>query len=225
MPTLDSISLDLSLWSLNLSRGQTAVWTDKDGDLLGVSFLLGKPDIPPLSAGVDALRIYFRKQCADLGNGIVEVDVVTVHGVQCGRLLTKARQQPTGFSFQVTCIVPRQSFSYVIQLQCFEAGMTGWREAAVMMIEQPAPEYEVDPAPAARPLFSKDISLGRLKGWFRDPYDPQFDSIALRTLADQEKYDQMFPSHPLSRARQKFGLVLQTIRFGDDVLEAPPFLG
>jgi hypothetical protein len=202
-----------------------AVWVDAEGDVLAVNFFSAKPDIPPPSKGATALRDYFRQHCVDQGSGIVEVDVVTIHGIECGKLVIKSRMEPTGFAFQGTCVVPRQDFSYVIRVQCLERGTTGMREASVMVIEQPTPEHEECANPAAHPLFPGAVVVGRIKGWFKDPYDSRFDSIALRTLADQEKYDESFPDHPLSRARRKLRSLIETMGFGRDILEAPAFRG
>jgi hypothetical protein len=225
MPTLDSISLDLSQWSPHQRDERMAVWVEAEGDVLAVNYFPCKPDIPPPSEGAAALRDYFRQQCADQGGGIVEVDVVTIRGIECGKLVVKSRMQPTGFTFQGTCVVPRRDFSFVIRVQCVERGTTGMRESAVMVIEQPKPEYEEDANPTPHPLFPGAVSMGRIKGWFKDPYDARFDSIALRTLADQEKYDESFPDHPLSRARRRLRSVIETMGFSRDILEAPAFRG
>jgi hypothetical protein len=44
-------------------------------------------------------------------------------------------------------------------------------------------------------------------------------------LADQEKYDESFPDHPLSRTRRKLRSVIETMGFGRDIFEATPFRG
>jgi hypothetical protein len=225
MLTLDSINLDFSSWSPQRREERKALWADSEGDILAVNFIPGRPDIPPPSQGPAGLRAYFRNQCIAQGGGIVEVDVVTLHGIECARLLIKARQKPAGFTFQGTCVIPRQDFSFVIRVQCLERSATGMREAAVMMIELPNPEYEPGPGQPDLPPLPDEAPRGRIKGWFKDPYDPQFDLIALRTLADDEKYDESFPKHPLSRVRRKFRAILQTLQFGPEVLQAPPFVG
>jgi hypothetical protein len=95
------------------------------------------------------------------------------------------------------------------------------REAAVMLIEMPTPQYEPDLEQGPHPLFPNAIPAGRIQGWFKDPYDASFDKQALRTLADDQKYDCKFPDHPLSRARRKIDSVIGSIRFDQDVLSAP----
>lgn len=219
MPVLDSISIDLTNWQLRHRDEQMAVWSDEEGDALGVNLFLEKPDIPPPSDGVVGLRSYFRQQC-QASSGIVEVDVVPIHGVACGRMIVKARQQPTGFTFRGTCVIPKRDFSFVFRVQCVERGTTGARESVVMLTELPNPEYEPDPIQEPHPLFPNAIPRGRIKGWFKDPYDSTFDSTALRTLADDEKYDDKFPNHPLSRARRKLRLMIDSLVFDKEVLDA-----
>jgi hypothetical protein len=226
MLTLDSINLDFSSWSLQRREERKALWTDSDGDILAINYIPGQPDIPPPSQGAVGLRAYFRNQCTKQGSGIVEADVVRLHGIDCVRLVIKARQKPVGFTFQGTCVIPRQDFSFVVRIQALERGATGMREAAVMMVELPNPEYEPPPGVEVDPLVpDEDQPRGKIKGWFKDPYDPQFDAIALRTLADDERHDESYPKHPLSRVRQKMRSILQTLQFSPEILQAPGFEG
>jgi hypothetical protein len=221
MPTLNSITFDLTEWNTVRKDDAMAVWSDDDGDFLAVNLFHVTPDIPPPSDGVQHLRDYFRQQCAAPDSGIVEVEVVSICGIPCGRLVVKSRMRPTGFTFQGTCVIPKRDFSFVIRVQCLERGTTGAREASVMLVELPNPEYEPDPDQKQHSLFRSAKPLGRMKGWFKDPYDSSFDAGALRTLADDDKYDSKFPTHPLSRARRKIDSVIATIKFGKDVLATP----
>ena len=221
MATLDSVKLDLTGWKAVRRNESMAVWSDGDGDALAINFFHAVPDIPPPVMGSGGLRNYFRSQCAAPDSGIVEVDVVSIQGVSCGRMIVKARMQPTGFTFQGTIVIPKHDFSFVNRVQCLEQGPTGMREAAIMLVEMPNPEYEPDPHQAPHPLFPNAIPAGRIKGWFKDPYDSAFDSTALRTLSDDVKYDSRFSTHPLSRARRKIDSVIASVRLGSDVLAAP----
>lgn len=226
MPTLDSISLDFTGWELQQRDDAMAVWADSDGDVLAINFFDTKPDIPAPRIGPDALRDYFRQQTVATRGGIVEVDTVRIHDIDCGRLVVKARQEPTGFTFQGTCVVPRQDFSFVVRVQCQERGTTGMREAAVMVIELPDPEYEDPPEDApVNPIFPEAKPAGKIKGWFKDPYDSKYDRSALYNLADQQKYDDRFPDHPLSRARRKLARIIKSLEFTSDIINAAEFDG
>jgi hypothetical protein len=224
--TLDSISLDFAGWELHRREEAMAVWTDGEGDALGIDFLNAKPNIPAPRNGPDALRDHFRKAAVATGGGIVEVDTVEIHGIDCARLIVKFRQEPTGFTFQGTCVVPRQDFSYVVRVNCPERGITGMRGAAVMLIEMPALEHEDAPGDApVHPLFPEAKPAGRIKGWFKDPYDSKHDESALYALSDHRKYDDGFPNHPLSRARRKLDRIIETLEFTSEILNAAEFDG
>ena len=98
------------------------------------------------------------------------------------------------------------------------------REVAVMVIELPDPEYEDVPDDApAHPLFPDSKPVGKVKDWFKDPYDSKYDKSALYNLADQEKYDDKFPNHPLSRARRKLERIIDSIVFSPEIVNAAEF--
>lgn len=40
------------------------------------------------------------------------------------------------------------------------------------------------------------------KGWFRDPYDPEYDKGSLMIMAESRGFDGLFPADPLSQARE-----------------------
>ena len=45
------------------------------------------------------------------------------------------------------------------------------------------------------------ISAQDRSKWSADPYSPDFRAGALMNLSEQEKFDEAFPSHPLSELR------------------------
>ena len=50
--------------------------------------------------------------------------------------------------------------------------------------------------------------------WAQDPYEPAYaavDRTALRCLADDERYDQRFPDHPLSKVRRMLRLLPEAV--------------
>ena len=56
MPTLDSIAVDLSGWSLHRRDERMAVWVDAEGDVLAVNYFPARPDIlPPAEGGPTGL--------------------------------------------------------------------------------------------------------------------------------------------------------------------------
>ena len=77
----------------------------------------------------------------------------------------------------------------------FEEGdPTGQRDAVVYEIERQA----------------GNVGNGKdpLVGWSSDPYDPSVSGELLMNLSVQRKYDEVFPEHPLSRARKLVDFVI-----------------
>ena len=60
-------------------------------------------------------------------------------------------------------------------------------------------------------LFKR--SSGYIEGLFADPYDPRYRGIILRSVADNEEYDDEFPDHPLSRLRSTLKTVRDSLQF------------
>ena len=75
-------------------------------------------------------------------------------------------------------------------------------------------------------IFSLEGELDDLeikKGWFSDPYDPEFKAPLLANLADREEYDEHFPKHPLSRARNTLKMLKEKVEFSDEIVASPKF--
>jgi hypothetical protein len=51
-----------------------------------------------------------------------------------------------------------------------------------------------------------------LQGWFMDPYDPKYKGEVIRSITDNEEYDEEFPNHPLSRLRSTLKTVRESLR-------------
>ena len=54
------------------------------------------------------------------------------------------------------------------------------------------------------------------RSWAHDPYEPGYhgvDRIVLRSMSDDETYDQQFPWHPLSKVRQVLAVLPSAVQF------------
>lgn len=76
-----------------------------------------------------------------------------------------------------------------------ETGTTGKRDALGFQLAQSAG-------------LAKLTSEG-FKGWFQDPYDPEFRKGRLMNLSEKEGCDWIFPEHPLSQVREFLLAVLK----------------
>jgi hypothetical protein len=225
MLNLQSLQLDITGWTLHQEQAESALWFDTESDFIGVNLFNTQPDIPAPCNGSEPLRNYFREITRAQGGGIVEVDVVRIHNIACASLITKTPQTPTGCTYKAGLIIPRQFFSFVIRVEALERGFTGSRDVAVMLLEDSNLQTEpvVEEEYVEHPIFGRVLKAGKIIGWTKDPYEPQFDNIALFNLSDQQKYDANFPDSPLSRVRRKLTHIINTVQFGGDIINAVEF--
>jgi hypothetical protein len=100
-------------------------------------------------------------------------------------------------------IIPASAPEFVITVVAGEHDVTGVRDALVsaLLFEQ----GKLDP--------SQTDARRRLVGWFRDPYDRARDGEALNSVADDERYDELVPAHPLTKVRRTLRSIEESITF------------
>lgn len=172
------------------------------------------PDIPCALSNKEGIRDYLRRCAIQGGGGLVEADVIKIGQVPCAKTIVKVPQQPSGTAYVGSITIPLAQGSYVIRVQSVETGITGMRESAILN----------NLTAAGKVTISDD---GVLQNWERDPYDPKIkgDDLVLRNQSEDERYDKLFPTHPLTRVRVALKAILRTIKLDKSVLMAPPFLG
>lgn len=208
-PTIRSIQLDTAGWQLKEESASAIVWRD-DGDGIGLYFFPIPPDLPASPTEIDALRLDYRRKLARAGGAVVEVEPLDVDGVPAVRTVVKLPQEAGGMTYVASITVPFADFSYVLKFQCHEGTPTGLRESVVL----------------SKLLHAGDVSQGddgKLSGWWRDPYEPAHEAPLLRNRAEDEGYDELFPDHPLSRARRHLARAARGLRLGEPLLEWAPY--
>lgn len=187
-------------WREHSQSANQHAWVNDSGEAMVAMRVAMPPDIPEIGGreSVLATREYFRQSAAKLDGGIVEVEHRRLNGRHAVRTLIKRRLEPRGFGFVGSWLIPFRDSFYVIRFEAREHGITGVREAAVMLVELPNPQLD---------------ESGKMVGWMVDPYDRAHDQGAMYTLADQEKYDAMLPDHPLSSVRRYLDDFQKTARF------------
>ncbi|MBR1808822.1 MAG: hypothetical protein IJ776_05505 [Paludibacteraceae bacterium] len=90
-----------------------------------------------------------------------------------------------------------QSGNDIVRIVCSgnEIGMTGQRDTIVFELEHRNNNIR----------FDND----RVIGWNRDPYDESITTGFLMNLSEQQKYDSMFPTHPLSLLRELVKFIIE----------------
>ncbi|MBX9952872.1 MAG: hypothetical protein K2Y39_27105 [Candidatus Obscuribacterales bacterium] len=210
MISIRSISFDTSDW-IQLEATETCVtWHNDRREVLFLHYFPIRPDIPCSLNDVNTLRDSYRRGVNQSGGALVSVNVVRVQGLLGTRTIFKFPQQPSGIAYVASLTFPFRDFSFVIKLQCPENQPTGLRESAVF--EQLIKTGEISMDSGGNPV-----------GWSRDPYAPNLVAGTQMTLAEEIKYDEQFPQHPLSRARGFLTRVANSINFTPEVLNAPAF--
>jgi hypothetical protein len=209
MPSLDSIEFDSAPYQFRGDMEGIRVWHTQQGDGIGLLYSATRPDIDAPLDSIDELRAFYRRSAELGGLGVIEIERIEVDGCKAVRTLFKARQQPAGSVYVGSITIPFSRFSYVLKVQCPELGMTGLREAAVS--EQLLASGEI----------SVDAHSGTVSGWLSDPYDASLSGPMTRTRAEDPRYDDLFPDHPLSRARKLLTRIQTSARFAAEVRLAP----
>jgi hypothetical protein len=185
-PTAQSLHFDLSGWREEKRSAENMVWMNECGEVLSVNVVEG-PFYWPLSDR-KALIDEVRELAKSRGGAIISADVVTVAGVPAVKLIYKREQRPAYIYSGMLFFPFNQVYFFVLMIVFGEHGTTGVREAVVT---------------------SQLLNEGKITTktypqlWFRDPYDPEYKDVVLCSLSDDEKYDDAFPDHPLSRMRKK----------------------
>jgi hypothetical protein len=213
-PSIENIHLNLDGW--DDLPGEPNSWIRQGPDMLRL-FFFDQPSVLPCSfADVECWRDHFSQMVQQQNGAMVSADVLPIQGMNAVRTIFKFRQpkmgalSDMGIVFLGTWMIPFAQFAFNIQIQGFEAGTTGMREAAVfaMLPREPEP----DPEPPIQ-VASMDEMFERMK------------ARPLRRLpSDDEQYDAAFPHHPLSRVRAELTRIADTLRVDNAILSAAPYV-
>lgn len=205
---INSISLGLDEeWELRETSESIKAWYNKSGDKLSLNFFSQKPDLSEDVKDIHSLRSSYRDMITQANGAIVEVDKEYLDSLLAIKTIFKFPQDSTGFTFLASYLIPRENFSVILKVQCYEHGITGIRESAILL----------------KALGEGLVDLKMKEGWFSDPYDPEFKAPLLSNIADREEYDELFPKHPLSRARNTLKMLKEKIEFSSEIVNSPKF--
>ncbi|MBN8660749.1 MAG: hypothetical protein J0M35_10320 [Candidatus Obscuribacter phosphatis] len=212
--SIDAVRFDTTGLTGVESAPNTKRWTSGRALEVSLRCIEVPPDIPCSLSNKEGIRDYFRRCAIQGGGGLVEADVIKIGQVPCAKTIVKVPQQPSGTAYVGSITIPLAQGSYVIRVQSVETGITGMRESAILHNLTASGKVTISEG-------------GVLQNWERDPYDPKIkgDDLVLRNQSEDERYDKLFPTHPLTRVRVALKAILRTIKLDKSVLMAPPFLG
>jgi len=211
MRSLHSITFDTSGLHFQGERDGVRVWHTPDGDGIGLYYFSIPPDIKADLRSVDHVREFYRALVMQNNAALIEVDILEVNACQSVRQIIKVPQQPTGMTYLGSITLPFRDFSYVVNIQCMEYGMTGLRDSIVLAEKFNTGEVTID---------GEDSTL---RGWMQDPYDSSIHDVFSCNKSESEEYDERFPKHPLSRVRRLLRHVQETLQLSEDVRNEPKF--
>jgi hypothetical protein len=182
--SFDSIAFDTKRYRYQGEQDDHRVWFTPDGDGIGLYFFPKQPDLPVGASSAAEVQESYRAKLPDGNAKIIEFQLPSIDEVKCIWMILKILRKPHGATYLGSLTIPFAEFSFVIKMQCEERGITGIREAALLILAQKEGTVTI----------SAD---GKLAG----DWNP-----------DDERYDTKFPEHPLSRLRREFAQIKSTLQ-------------
>lgn len=195
-------------WRLQTSSTDRMLWRNADGDELTLLRFASAAELPPLD-DIAAIRNYCRNLATDAGGGLISADVVHLSTSLAVQAIYKMERLPA-YAYTGLILVPAGDSYFSIVLETVERGTTGARDAVVTAQLFEGGELSIEPPNPTEP----DVP-GKVKGWFVDPYDPDFTGNVLRSRSDEKQYDAVFPNHPLSKLRRWLPEIGQSITLSE----------
>lgn len=200
-PSIHSISIPDIGWTNDRDDDKVKHWINPEQTLaLSINFFSVKPDLPTLK-NEDVLRSFYRERISKSQGGMVETMIINVKGFDTVRAIFKFPQENKGTTYLASLTIPFKNCSYVVKIQAPEIGFTGVRETVV-----------------ADKLMKENklkITEDGQRDWLADPYDDTYVEGTLMNGAEKEEYDEEFPDHPLTQARNLLRLLESEIKFDE----------
>ncbi len=170
----------------------------------------------PSLTDIDAIRDHYREVTRKENGGILSVEVTKVQGHDAIVYYSKQTVKGIrGYRYVARCVIPNGDEWFEVRMDAIQMGTTGGRETMATLLLSKQGKLESEPVPpnAPRTPGSGPAKPGatRIKGFFFDPYDAAFNDGAINSVADDPKYDETLPKHPLSRVRWLFPKLLENI--------------
>lgn len=203
-------------WKKMESNVYGEVYMGSPGDVHYVRSLVD--DLPPADPeDIDQQRKFFRNFCIKENGGIISVESEKIHEHQCVVVFSKqVVPKIRGYRYVARAYFSHDEKWTEVRMDAIQMGMTGKREAIAstslggdVQLEDVPEDAAPTPAPGA-PAKPGDK---RIKGFYFDPYDAEFNSSAMNSIADAPQYDTVDAQHPLTRLRRTFPAILQNLEF------------
>ncbi|NES80681.1 MAG: hypothetical protein F6K10_04355 [Moorea sp. SIO2B7] len=215
---IDLVKFSGDGWTFKEEDSGIKVWFNSSGDIASLNlgdiaslnFFDIVPDLPSAvkQENITFFRNLYRHIVSTVNGGIVSVEIIDIKNIPSVEVILKIPQNPTGMSYIGSVTLPFKDFSFVMKYECPEHGMTGIRDTLIAV----KIGDELEHTPNGIPI-----------GWMKDPYDSEYDSNARYNLSAQEKYDELFPEHPLTRVRNYLRNLSSNLMIHPDLINYPKF--
>jgi hypothetical protein len=198
-PSLNSIRFEVTGFSYQGELEGSRVWHSSEGDGIGLFLFPVRPNLPENAVSLGEFRDRVWEAVGNPQTKLVQISLPVINGCHTVEQIVKIRQEPHGFTYVGSIIIPFEEFSFVVKVQCLEYEMTGLREAVLM----------------ARALSDGTVSL--------TPTENESAIITGDWNPDDERHDSTFPDHPLSRARRVLSEIKASLQIDSAIKGHPRF--
>jgi hypothetical protein len=214
VPDLNSVQFDLADSTLREESAEHRGWSNAAGVYHVLRVTPRRANWAFDLRDEAAAIAFYSNQCIERGGVMLSMNVVQVGKHEALQGIFKYRAPIPGslaMMFVGILWIPYQDWIAQINVESLESGTTGMREATVMAIEGdnwPRPETETEPVAVSSPEEMFSLMAAQ----------------ALRVLlSDAEKYDAVFPDHPLSKVRERMVQVKDSLKIVASARELAPF--
>jgi hypothetical protein len=185
---LDTVRLPLQGWH-ELQRNKTSItWGNAKNQLRMLELIAGHSGFPPINAAsIHDYRRVMRQNALEKGHGILQVQTSTIGGLSALKTITKyPLEHQRGFGYNGWLCIPMPDQTLNIYSKSLEQNGSDQRADVIgaMITNQ-----RID--------ANQDSST-----WICDPYDSEFDEVALHHLTEEARFDDFLPDHPLTLVRK-----------------------
>jgi hypothetical protein len=207
--SINSVSIPDFGWKKIREDKSIIQWINSEENItISIMFFELPPDIPTMN-NIEVLRNFYRQLICNVNGGVIEVELSKKDKMSFIKTIFKLPQEHSGMGYIASLTLPFKNCSFVFKIQAVEIGMTGLRDIVV----------------AEKLLLTNTISIDEngYTNWFADPYDEYFKNRVLMNKSEQIIYDNDFPEHPLTQARQILNQISNGLQWKPELEKIPAF--
>jgi hypothetical protein len=210
-PKLSTISCDSHGWRIGDESPSHRTWVTPEASCVNFQFIDSAPTFPFDLTELAKARAFYDNQSTELGGVMISVDVGESKKIEYLKGVFKYRSPEPGsmaMYYVGIIVLPFKSFMYQINTEALEVGASGMREASVMALGDGPPASDEPPEIVTNmeEFFAKSRAA-KLR----------------RIPADDTKYDDSFPNHPLSQVRRLQSHLIETLTFPNWLANKPKY--